>query len=629
MESLYVKENEDTKEVDNQSDVKGKGKVVSKGQKGKPDTRVDYLNKLARGEIDGSSSEESESEDESDAGSSENDSDSDNEVYDRKQKRALAIPSITKDGHLDLGLVAAESDEDEPQYDTSDTIESNRIAIQNCDWDNISAKDIMAILLSFCPTGKTVKSVSVFYSDFGLQRIQEEEEVGPQGIWLEDKTTSSDEEEYDSEEEEELEESEEAVADISRKPGQVGIVWEDENKDKKNNKNKKVESESESEEDSDEVGSENGDINNLIKKNEILFIISEEEEDDENSDMSDNSEYSGNDKFQKQDPLKIKTKKVVSDFNEVAVRKYELSKLKYCFAVVTCDSSGTAAYLYEQLDGIEFHNSSMEFDLSLIPDEVDFTTRKCKDECRDFSSSVYEPPADFVVNALQHTSVECSWDKGESHREKKLTQISQWRKLQDSDFAQYIASESESEEEEELSNKLEREIKAKEFRRALLGGSDSEDEPDDFFQIEDKEEEEDEGVHKTFSFVPKDEGKDETKKTKKERRKEKLQEEKEQQEQGDQNQNQNQNQQLEEDAKSKALLQLMLTDENQGGSGDTNGNSEQYNMHDIRKAEMKRLKKEEKRLVEYILGYIVGYIYICLWVVYWLIFYRVIASVYI
>ena len=44
--------------------------------------------------------------------------------------------------------------------------------------------------------------------------------------------------------------------------------------------------------------------------------------------------------------------------------------------------------------------------------------------------------------------MECSWDKGESNREKKLTHISQWRNLKDSDFQQYIAT-SDSEEEEE------------------------------------------------------------------------------------------------------------------------------------------------------------------------------------
>lgn len=564
MESLYVKE--DSNDKGKQSKFKGKeAKTASKKQNGnKGDTRVDYLNKLARGEIEGSSSENSE-EEEFEGGSSDENSDSDDEIYDRKQKSALAIPSITKEGKLDLGLTGEESDE-EPQYDTSSTIESNRIAIQNCDWDNISAKDIMAILLSFCPTGKRVDSVSVYYSDFGLQRMKEEEEVGPQGIWLEDKATSSDED-IDSDEDVE-EDDDEDIADISRKPGQIGIVWEDEKKHRRRN------------------------MNNLKHHSDSDLSENEEQDSDEDEDAEqsvydESQEGSGEDtdfangKFPKQEPLNMKKKKVVSDYNEVAVRKYELSKLKYCFAVVTCDSAATAAYLYEQLDGIEFHNSSMEFDLSLVPDEVDFSTRKLKDECKDFSSNVYEPPADFVVNALQHTSVECTWDKGESHREKKLTQISQWRKLQDSDFAQYIASDSDSDDEGEDSlTKKEREAKAKGFRKALLGGGDSDEEHDDFFQVEENSEDGEEDVHKTFSFVPKEDEKETQKSKKKEKRKLKAEEDKK---------TELEKHSEEEEAKSKALLELMLT----GESDDVS--AEQYNMHEIRKAEMKRLKKEEKK----------------------------------
>ena len=71
----------------------------------------------------------------------------------------------------------------------------------------------------------------------------------------------------------------------------------------------------------------------------------------------------------------------------------------------------------------------------------------------------YQPP-DFVVNALQHTTVQCSWDEGEKDRERKLTNISQWRQLQESELLQYVASsdsddddeEEEDEEEEGMGN---------------------------------------------------------------------------------------------------------------------------------------------------------------------------------
>jgi hypothetical protein len=51
----------------------------------------------------------------------------------------------------------------------------------------------------------------------------------------------------------------------------------------------------------------------------------------------------------------------------------------------------------------------------------------------------------------QHTNVQCTWDEGEKDRDRKLTNISQWRQLNESELMQYIASsDSEEEEEEEV-----------------------------------------------------------------------------------------------------------------------------------------------------------------------------------
>ena len=45
--------------------------------------------------------------------------------------------------------------------------------------------------------------------------------------------------------------------------------------------------------------------------------------------------------------------------------------------------------------------------------------------------------------------MDCSWDAGERDREQKLTNISMWRQLNESDLQQYIASSDSEEEEEE------------------------------------------------------------------------------------------------------------------------------------------------------------------------------------
>ena len=77
-----------------------------------------------------------------------------------------------------------------------------------------------------------------------------------------------------------------------------------------------------------------------------------------------------------------------------------------------------------------------------------------RDECADMPAAGTYTPPDFIIQALQHTNVECTWDLGERSRQAKLTNSSMWKKLQDSDLQQYIASsDSEDEDDEEAEKK--------------------------------------------------------------------------------------------------------------------------------------------------------------------------------
>jgi hypothetical protein len=63
--------------------------------------------------------------------------------------------------------------------------------------------------------------------------------------------------------------------------------------------------------------------------------------------------------------------------------------------------------------------------------------------------SNYKPP-DFIVKALQHTRVECTWDLDEEpERTKTLTNISMWRQLHASDLQQYLADSDNSDDEDD------------------------------------------------------------------------------------------------------------------------------------------------------------------------------------
>jgi len=502
-------------------------------QGGNMESRLDYLNRLARGEASDSSDSDG-SDDDSDSSSEQSSSDDCDEGEEPETEHG------TRRSALDI------PDQAEPEL--SADVSSTRIAIQNCDWENLTAEDIMVVLQSFCPpgSGSAVRKVSVYVSDFGKKRMEIEARYGPQGIWKEQLQEDEEDEnedlyEYiaDVDEEEEGEEEEEDVsegednsesegsesegsedspapptkgghkssvqqksskkalkgADFVRRNGAVGLVMHDDLKTRGvRSKYKSGDSESESE------GSEDS-----------------EDSEDSGGESDDNSA----DGVGKKDKKASKQKKLKDGegFDEVALRKYELSKLRYYFAVAECDSARTANMLYEELDGVEMEASSMVFDLSLVPEELDFSDR----EVRDFHSASasgavnpnYKPP-DFVVNALQHTKVQCSWDEGEKLRDRKLSNFSTWRNLNESELQQYVADSASSDDDDgdngddnsepELTAKASKKASRKKqnksalMRKMLLGDDDSqaddsdvEEGKDDFFMQDGEKDSDDSG----------------------------------------------------------------------------------------------------------------------------------------
>ncbi|KAH9316440.1 hypothetical protein KI387_025067, partial [Taxus chinensis] len=127
-----------------------------------------------------------------------------------------------------------------------------------------------------------------------------------------------------------------------------------------------------------------------------------------------------------------------TEIDNEKLRQYEKARLRYYYAVIECDSSATADYLYKACDGVEFERTSNVMDLRFIPDDMEFNHPP-----RDVATEVpttYEAP-DFHTRALQHSKVNISWDDDEPLRVKTLNRKYDPKQLNEMDFKAYLASD--------------------------------------------------------------------------------------------------------------------------------------------------------------------------------------------
>lgn len=140
-----------------------------------------------------------------------------------------------------------------------------------------------------------------------------------------------------------------------------------------------------------------------------------------------------------------------AEFDPVLLRKYEIQKLRYYYAVVECDSAETAACLYDQCDGLEVEATGNVLDLRFVPDDVRFDRRPPRDvySFEDFRSSFdpsrYKGLKSFVTDALQASGVELTWDQTDPRRVELISnkRLSKEREME-KDLEAYIASSTDS-----------------------------------------------------------------------------------------------------------------------------------------------------------------------------------------
>ena len=139
------------------------------------------------------------------------------------------------------------------------------------------------------------------------------------------------------------------------------------------------------------------------------------------------------------------------DFNEAALRTYQLERLRYYYAIVDCDSIETATAIYNSCDGREFEKSCNFLDLRFVPeDEIFLAENLFKSFDPNDGSKIFENyrPKDFVTNILQHSKVKLTWDEEDPNRVKITKARFSKDKLDEMDFKSYLASSSSSEDDD-------------------------------------------------------------------------------------------------------------------------------------------------------------------------------------
>ncbi|KAI4151344.1 MAG: hypothetical protein LQ340_003567, partial [Diploschistes diacapsis] len=130
------------------------------------------------------------------------------------------------------------------------------------------------------------------------------------------------------------------------------------------------------------------------------------------------------------------------EFSSAHLRRYQLERLRYYYAVLTCSTPEVANHIYQNVDGTEYLSSANSFDLRFIPDEMDFADEKPRDEC-DKTPDKYRPN-EFVTDALQHSKVKLTWDADDNKRKEAQKRAfgGSRKEINENDLQAYLGSDS-------------------------------------------------------------------------------------------------------------------------------------------------------------------------------------------
>ncbi|KAG5489084.1 hypothetical protein JIQ42_00706 [Leishmania sp. Namibia] len=122
-------------------------------------------------------------------------------------------------------------------------------------------------------------------------------------------------------------------------------------------------------------------------------------------------------------------------FSDGKYRRYEMDRMKYCYAVATFDSADTAAVVYNELDGLDIEASGVVLDLRYIDDDETFEDPVSR---ADRIPANFKPLASFKMSAMSQSKFRISWDQDDVFRHQSV-QDSFTGTTEDDDLAAYLA----------------------------------------------------------------------------------------------------------------------------------------------------------------------------------------------
>ena len=253
--------------------------------------------------------------------------------------------------HVGEAEQAAEDDDDEPYAEPT-----KRIAAVNLDWDNLRAADLFAVFNSFLTTqtggdGRLLH-VRIYPSEFGKERMEQEEREGPGGGIFAARQRSNGTSKHKSgsangaraEESEDDEEDHDFPTTVLE---DIPEGSEDEDEDLQD---------VESSDNEDALAGPSTRLNGTSRPLKMgKGTMKESKEIDGLEIISDMSSDDGD-----------------GDINMDQLRQYQIERLRYFYAVATFSSVKAAMQVVSECNGTEFERTANVLDLSYVPDDMEF-----------------------------------------------------------------------------------------------------------------------------------------------------------------------------------------------------------------------------------------------------------------